>query len=165
MGFRFRIGPFTFGRTGTRLSLWGCDLGLSVPITGKGGTSGKISLGPISWYPSSSRTDPPATQDPEVPGDPRSQSLASLEEEAIAALTSDRQFLERLRQFGVPWRGVQERLKQELPPSVGDRDRTAYALVPKAMNAVFGQQEHGWTTEKRPSKSGTGETAWIKVVA
>lgn len=33
----------------------------------------------------------------------------------IKAFESDRQFIERLLHYGVPWRGVQERLKEELP--------------------------------------------------
>lgn len=50
MGFRFRLGPFTFGRSGTRLSLGGGGAGVSVPLSGKGRSFGKIGLGPFSWY-------------------------------------------------------------------------------------------------------------------
>jgi hypothetical protein len=68
MGFRFRIGPFTFGRTGTRLSFWRSGTGISVPLSGKGRTSGKVGLGPLSWYFGGSRRtkdawrDDPATE-------------------------------------------------------------------------------------------------------
>ena len=50
MGFRFRIGPFTFGRSGTRLSLWRSGAGVSVPLSRKGRSFGKIGFGPLSWY-------------------------------------------------------------------------------------------------------------------
>ncbi len=55
MGFRFRIGPFTFGRTGIRLSLWRFGAGISVPLFGKGRSYGKIGFGPLSWHFGSSR--------------------------------------------------------------------------------------------------------------
>jgi len=96
--------------------------------------------------------------------DKKQQSLGSYEGAAIKALSSDRQFLERLRQYGVPWRGVQERLKEELPEHFIDRDKIAYVLVPKAMDAVFGQQNIAWKTEKRPSKRGSGFTTWIVII-
>lgn len=55
MGFRFRIGPFTFGRSGTRLSLWRSGTGISVPLFGKRGSFGKIGFGPLSWHFGDSR--------------------------------------------------------------------------------------------------------------
>jgi hypothetical protein len=55
MGFRFRLGPFTFGRTGTRLNLWRRGTGVSIPLSGKGRSFGKISAGPIVWYSSALR--------------------------------------------------------------------------------------------------------------
>jgi uncharacterized protein len=63
----------------------------------------------------------------------------------------------------MPWRGVQERLKEELPHHLGSVDSIAYGLVPKAMSAVFGPQGAAWITEKRPSKSGSGLTTWVVV--
>jgi hypothetical protein len=68
MGFRFRIGPFTFGRSGTRLSLWRSGTGVSVPVSGKGRSFGKIGFGPLNWHFGGSRRakdewrDDPATE-------------------------------------------------------------------------------------------------------
>ena len=90
--------------------------------------------------------------------------LGSHEGAAIKAFRSDRQFLENLRRYGVPWRGVQERLKEELPDLLPDRDEIAYSLVPKAMDATFGEQKTAWNTERRPSKSGSGYTTWIVII-
>src|SRR5262249_1276202 len=56
--------------------------------------------------------------------------LGSYEEAAIEAFRSDGQFLDKLRRYGVPWRGVQERLKELLPDVLSDRDKIAYGLVP-----------------------------------
>jgi len=51
VGFRFRLGPFTFGRTGTRLSLWRKRGGVSVPLTGKSkNTFGVLRAGPFRWF-------------------------------------------------------------------------------------------------------------------
>ncbi len=63
-----------------------------------------------------------------------------------------------------PWREVQERLKKALPDVLSDRDKIAYGLVPKAMDALFGQQDTGWKTEKRPAKRATGYTTWIVII-
>ncbi|HEY8510076.1 MAG TPA: hypothetical protein VIL32_17085, partial [Steroidobacteraceae bacterium] len=89
--------------------------------------------------------------------------LGSYEEAAINALRSDTQFLDKLRQNGMPWRGVLERLKQELPDILSDRDKIAYGLVARAMNTVIGPQNTAWRTDKRPSKTGSGYTTWIVV--
>lgn len=133
MGFRLRAGPFTFGRGGSRLSLWLGGIGFSTPLSGKGRTFGKVGIGPLSWYGQS--------------GESRSSSppaLISEELAAIEAFRADERFLERLQQNGMTWRGVQERLKEELPRHLAALDHIAYGLVPKAMNAVFGQQgPHG----------------------
>ena len=50
MRLRLRLGPFTFGRTGTRLSLWRRGSGVSIPLSGKRGSFGKIGVGPLSWH-------------------------------------------------------------------------------------------------------------------
>jgi hypothetical protein len=50
MSFRFRLGPFMFGRTGTRMSLWRRGTGVSIPLSGKGRSFGKVGFGPVSWY-------------------------------------------------------------------------------------------------------------------
>ena len=161
MGFRFRLGPFTFGRTGTRLSLWLGGTGLSTPLSGKGRTFGKVGIGPLSWYGQSGNS--PSALPSEEAAAVEPNPLGAYEGAAINAFRADQHFLERLQQKGMPWRGVQERLKEELPHHLPDLDHIAYGLVPKAMNITFGQQEAAGGTEKRPSKMGTGFTTWIVV--
>lgn len=164
MSFRFRLGPFTFGRTGTRFSLWRRGSGLSVPLSGKGRSFAKIGFGPFSWYFSGSPAAPPSARGGQVEAEAQQDMLGSDEKAAIKAFRSDGLFLEKLRRYGVPWRGVQERLKQELPDRLSEGDKIAYHLVAKAMDAVFGQQETAWKTERRPSKSGSGYTTWIVII-
>jgi hypothetical protein len=106
---------------------------------------------------------PLAPRDEEAEPDEEQDALGSYKEAAINALRSDGQFIEKLRRNGMPWRGVQERLKEGLPDVLSDRDKIAYGLVPKAMNAVFGKQDAAWGTEKRPAKKGSGFTTWIVI--
>jgi len=165
MRLRFRIGPFTFGRSGTRLSLWNRGTGVSIPLSKKKGrTFGKVSVGPVSGYFGGSSTNPAAKQSSQAKAEKKQQRVGSDEGAAIKAFGSDRQFLDKLRNYGMPWRGVQERLKEELPERLIDRDNITYRLVPKAMDGVFGQQNTAWKTEKRPSKSGNGFTTWIMII-
>lgn len=50
MSLRFRLGPFTFGSSGTRLSLWRRGSGISIPLSGKSRSYGKVGFGPFSWW-------------------------------------------------------------------------------------------------------------------
>ncbi|MEM3486263.1 MAG: DUF87 domain-containing protein [Candidatus Methanomethyliaceae archaeon] len=68
---------------------------------------------------------------------------------------------EKIRKSGVPWRGVMAKLESYLPEEWTDRADRAYNLVPKALSETFGEQEVGWSTEKRPKKSGSGTTVWV----
>jgi len=166
MGFRFRIGPFTFGRSGTRLSLWRANAGISIPLSGKRGrTFGKLGFGPFRWFFNILHTSQNANNDDsQTKVEKKTSSFSSYQISAVKAFGSDLNFLKKLRHYGLPWRGVQERLKEELPDYLTDRDNIAYSLVPKAMGDVFGQQNTTWKTEKRPSKSGNGFTTWIVII-
>jgi hypothetical protein len=161
MRFRFRLGPFTFGRSGTRLSLWRGGSGLSIPSLGKGRSFGKIGIGPFSWFFGGTSANPDAARSAAGELEKEQGALSSYEDAAFEALRADGELLNRLRRYGVPWRGVQERLKEELPDHLPDRNTIAYGLVPRAMDAVVGRQGIAWKTEKRPSKKGDGHTTWI----
>lgn len=51
MSIRFRLGPFTFGKSGTRLSLWRGGTGFSIPLFNRKARSfGKARLGIFSFY-------------------------------------------------------------------------------------------------------------------
>lgn len=51
MRTRFRLGPFTFGSSGTRLSPWSGGTGFSIPLFNRKARSfGKIKLGIFSFY-------------------------------------------------------------------------------------------------------------------
>lgn len=165
MSFRFRIGPFTFGKSGTRLSLWGRNGGVSIPISGKKkSTFGKIAFGPFRWFFGGSNSKQATNHNYETEINNNQLPMDYSEEEAIKSFGSDLNFIENIRNKGIPWRGVQERLKEEIPEHIIDRDEISYRLVPKAMTAVFGKQNYAWKTEKRSSKSGNGYTTWIVII-
>ncbi|MCB0503408.1 MAG: hypothetical protein KDD32_12050 [Bacteroidetes bacterium] len=51
MRTRIRIGPFTFGRSGTRLSIWSKGSGFSIPLFNRKNQSfGKIKVGIFSFF-------------------------------------------------------------------------------------------------------------------
>jgi hypothetical protein len=134
-------------------------------LSGKNGRSfGKVGIGPFSWFFGGASADQTEEQESQADIENKQYGADSDEVAAIKAFGSDLQFLEKLQNYGVPWRGVQERLKEELPEGLVDHDNIAYKLVPKALDAVFGQQNIAWKTEKRPSKSGNGFTTWIVII-
>lgn len=162
MRFRFRLGPLTFGRSGTRLSIWRGGTGVSVPLSKKkGGTFGKVKVGPVSGYFGNPFRKASTKQNRKEKTHNSINFFSADEERAIEAFNSDKQFINKLQNYGVPWRGVQEKLNEALPEHVSDRNNIAYKLVPKAMNTVFGKQNTAWKTEKRPSKTGNGQTTWV----
>jgi hypothetical protein len=114
--------------------------------------------------PEGTAAAPAVSETAESEPDAEQDALGSYQEAAIESFRSDQGLLDRLRRSGMPWRGVQERLKEALPDVLSDRDQIAYGLVPKAMNAVFGSQGTTWKTEKRDSRSRPGSpTTWIVV--
>ena len=100
----------------------------------------------------------------ETEPDETTDALAAYEAAAIQKFKSNEKFLTRLGEHGVPWRGVLEELKKFLPDILTDKDKIAHSLVPEAMNATFGKQGTKWNTEKRPAKSGSGNTTWVVII-
>lgn len=97
-------------------------------------------------------------------GEEGEDTLATYEASAIEAFGQNSTFRRRLKDPGVPWKGVLEELKKHLPSTMMARGKVAYDLVPRAMEAVFGERGVGWDTEKRPSKSNPGgSTTWVVV--
>jgi hypothetical protein len=78
---------------------------------------------------------------------------------AIAKVAQDKALLDRIRNNGIPWKGVLDPLQQALPDVLNDRNKIAHGLVPEFMDEIFGQGR--WQTERRPSKSSSGTTTWI----
>jgi len=136
-----------------------------VPLSKKkGGTFGKVKVGPVSGYFGGSSSKASAKKKRQAKIQYPDKSLSADEKAAIEAFSSDQQFINKLQKYGVPWRGVQENLKEALLDHASDRNNIAYKLVPKAMNAVFGKQNTAWKTEKRPSKNGNGQTTWVVTI-
>ena len=78
----------------------------------------------------------------------------------ISSLKQDQKFQKDMRDRGLPWRGVMEKIKGFLPEIMHDRDNVAHHNMKLILNRVFG--DRNWDTEKRPSKSITGgTTTWV----
>jgi hypothetical protein len=162
---RFRLGPFTFGKGGTRLNVWSGGTGVSVPLSKKkGGAFGKVNVGPISAYFNGSSSKLKFSKKSKKVNIIENQELNSTEILAVEELILDQGFMERLVKYGAPWRGVQERIKQELSNNLSNINNVSFKLVPRAMDTIFGHQNTGWKTEKRPAKTGKGKTTWILVI-
>lgn len=166
MRFRFRLGPFTFGRSGTRLSLWKGGTGVSIPLSKKNnsGTFGKVKVGPVIGFFGSPFSKSSTKQSHQEKIQNSTNSFSTEEKAAIEAFSTNKHFINNLKKYGVPWRSIQEILKGTLPEHVNDCNNIAYKLVPKAMNTVFGKQNTAWKTEKRPSKSGNAQTTWVVIL-
>jgi hypothetical protein len=80
---------------------------------------------------------------------------------AIAKVAADRSLITRIRKQGIPWRGIVEALENALSDVLDDRNKIAYDLVPPFLDATFGKG--GWESERRPKKSGGGNTTWVVV--
>lgn len=94
-------------------------------------------------------------QDGDVPVDVMAVHRAN----AIGEFSHDEALLARMRERGVPWKGVVESLKRALPETMSDRDSYAFNLVREALDEVLGKEN--WRTEKREKKSGPGTTVWV----
>ena len=117
------------------------------------------------------RAEPSGTPDPEEqadqepdgdePGGGRTDVLRTYIRSAIDSLRTDESVISRIRGNGMPWRGVQEVIKERLPEHMSDRDNLAYRLVKPAMDEIFGNE--GWETDRRERRSGSGMTTWVVV--
>lgn len=86
--------------------------------------------------------------------------LEAFSRRAIAALDTDPEFQSRWASKGAaPWMAFQKAIERNLPETMSDRGDRAYQLVPRALDQRYGKGQ--WKKEKRPSKSGGGETAWV----
>jgi DNA-directed RNA polymerase subunit F len=81
---------------------------------------------------------------------------------AIRGFCTDAHLIQQIRERGMPWRGVKEKLLAKLPSPLDDVDQLAFDNVRRTLNAAFG--EGNWTTEMRPRKSGVGgDVRWVVV--
>ena len=79
--------------------------------------------------------------------------LRALQQHAIEALRNSEEFKKSIQGNGIPWGKVFGILRDALPPTMDNRDNSAYSLIPGALTAIFGAQGQGWFTERRGPKS------------
>ena len=78
--------------------------------------------------------------------------MAQIEARIIAALQSEDRLMAKLQSNeGAAWGSVKAFFLEHLPNHLDDSDQLAYRLVKKAMDEIFGTQNHAWETFKNPS--------------
>jgi hypothetical protein len=91
-------------------------------------------------------------------------ALAVYKNEAIEALRNNSELIEQLRTWGKPWGAIGGFLERELPETLEDRHDIAFNLVREVCERIFGAENEGWHTFKRPSrKNKEGKyITWVK---
>ena len=91
------------------------------------------------------------TQDNEEEPEPV-DAMAGIESRAIDALRANTGLMTKLAsEDGAAWGAVRAFFLQQLPTHLDDRGQLAYQLVKKAMDQIFGAQDHFWETFRNPS--------------
>ncbi len=89
--------------------------------------------------------------------------------EAVRVMKSDSDFMKKITEKGIPWRGVVSKIEDVLVNVTDstERNQQAYNLVPTVMDALSGGKKGDkWVTEKRESKTDPGKkTSWIKMTS
>lgn len=106
--------------------------------------------------------DSPEVEESAVSVDVNEDVLKTQQDAAIAKVKRAGVVEKRVRSTGMPWRGVQQALADELPETIVDRDQIAYQLVAPALDLILGRGN--WITERRESKSRPGSTTTYVVV-
>ena len=70
-------------------------------------------------------------------------------------------FMEQIHRSGKPWGVIAGFLERELPDTLEDRGEVAFHLVREAFDRIFGTEDEGWHTFKRPNRDGK-QITWIK---
>jgi hypothetical protein len=66
------------------------------------------------------------------------------ENSAIEALKNEKKLIDSVKGDGAAYGAIKAFLLSKLPSEIENRDEIAYALVPKALNAIFGTQNEEW---------------------
>lgn len=81
---------------------------------------------------------------------------------AIEKLKNDNEAIEKIKKYGIPWKGFTEALKKYLPEIMENKDEMAHQNVVLAMNTIFGPQDEKWESTRKDSKSRPGAmTTWL----
>ena len=90
-------------------------------------------------------------------------TMSVFKQQAIEALRRNGDFLEKMRNRGMPWGVVKGYIVAELPETIEEQERSglAYNLVREALEAIFGSEDEGWYTFSAPRRDGK-PTMWVK---
>jgi len=74
------------------------------------------------------------------------------ESSAIEALKIDKKLMDAIKGEGAAYGAIKAFLLSKLPAELENRDEIAYALVPKALNTIFGLQDQEWHSFRNPQR-------------
>ncbi len=66
------------------------------------------------------------------------------ENSAVEALKNDKKLIDAIKGDGAAYGAIKAFLLSKLPDTLENKDEIAYALVPKALNTIFGTQNEAW---------------------
>ena len=82
--------------------------------------------------------------------------MANIEQQAIEALQTDTKLMDKIGSSeGAAWGSIKAFLLEHLPPHLDNREQLAYELVKKAINHLYGPQDHSWEAYRNPKRSNT----------
>lgn len=84
-------------------------------------------------------------------------------QKAATLISADATFISKLKKDGVTWAGVKQAIYNTLPDVLDseERDSLAYRLVKPVLDSIFGPQDEGWKSQRKPRRSGEGSTVWV----
>jgi hypothetical protein len=93
--------------------------------------------------------------------EPMVDMVALREQVAVDAVRSDATAMQKLKNDGLPWRGVQAIIEKALPETTPDKAQEAYQLVPAVLDNILGPRAAGrWHTFKAERSGAT----WVRAV-
>lgn len=108
----------------------------------------------VSYNEINNRTEYPHELSHEEPSIEVGDYLKDAENAAIENLRDDLQLINEIKsEEGIPWGKLNNFFEEHLPETFEDRKSRAYKLVPKALNAIFGDQGKYWRTFRNQSKT------------
>lgn len=116
------------------------------------------------WAPVSEESPLAGDTGADVPpsADQPIDAIAAYRANALKAVSEDSALREKLEsEKGIPWMGVQTAIIEKLPEAIADRNTMAYHLVPKVLDAMFGEGK--WESVKLPKRNSPSQTTtWLR---
>lgn len=100
----------------------------------------------------------------EKSGDEKFDTYKFYLETVVNSLKNNVEFMTRITQRGVPWKGVIVAIENALPDVIDKNERSNMApdMVSNVLDMIFGEKP-AWDTERKDKQQGVGKTTWVIV--